>query len=508
MRDDTIVGRPMPGPGPRGGPALPIGAWLPRWRGLLPPTLVDRSPGRLLAWVGVGAVAFDVGIRGGPANLVVAAAVALVVAGLATDGRLARREARVLALAALLPGLGLAVRVSPWVTATNLAAIAILLGLAIVLSRSGLVLDTTPTRLVRRAWSTAWGMLAAPTVLVPLARRLEGPTVGKVGRVVVAVAVAFPVLLLVTLLLAAADPVFAGLVTPDVDVEPLVGHLVLTGFFAVAVLLVLAAALVDGDEGRPRGTFGLVEVVTMLGLAAAVLGLFVVSQLLALTDAGDRLVEAAGLTPAEYARSGFFQLCWATALILGFLGVVGFLARPGVMAHPTVRALAAAVPLLALGLVVVSLRRMALYDEVFGLTMLRLWVVGAALWMGSVLVMVAVRNAGAGAGRHWVLGGATGAALLLVVLVNVANSEAFVVHHNVARADDGARLDQEYLGTLSDDALPALVDELGATAFTIVDEYGYRATAPRCTDETTGVAALNLAAAQAADARAGACAEG
>jgi Domain of unknown function (DUF4153) len=39
-----------------------------------------------------------------------------------------------------------------------------------------------------------------------------------------------------------------------------------------------------------------------------------------------------------------------------------------------VRILGAAVPGLALGLVAVSLRRMALYDQAFGLTRLRLWI--------------------------------------------------------------------------------------------------------------------------------------
>jgi hypothetical protein len=119
--------------------------------------------------------------------------------------------------------------------------------------------------------------------------------------------------------------------------------------------------------------------------------------------------------------------------------------------------------------------------------------------------MVAARNAGAGAGRHWVVGGATASALVLVVLANVAGSEAFVVRHNVARADDGARLDVEYLGTLSDDALPALVDELGGGAVAITDDFGYRGEAPRCDDGTTGVAALNLAVARATDARARIC---
>jgi hypothetical protein len=150
------------------------------------------------------------------------------------------------------------------------------------------------------------------------------------------------------------------------------------------------------------------------------------------------------------------------------------------------------VPGLALGLVAVSLRRMALYDEVFGLTMLRLWVVLAAVWMGCVLVMTAVRNAGRHGGG-WLLAGAGIAALVLVVGADVANPEAFVVSHNSDRAREGADLDIGYLVGLSADAVPA------AAADPLV--------APHlpCSDEAHGVAALNLAEARAADSRKDVC---
>jgi hypothetical protein len=477
----------------------------PPFLGVGPPVPVDRAPLRLLLWALAGGLALDVGLRGGPTNLVVAVAVAVVVAGLVTDGRLARTGARVAAGLALLPAAGLVLRASPWLATLNLAAVAGLVGLAVLLSRSGSVFDTTPTRLLRRGASALWRALAAPAALRPLTGWASGLDGGRAVRVGLALVVAVPVLLVVTVLLASADPVFAELVTPDVDPVPFAGHLVLVVLGGSAVLATLAAALGDGRDDRQGGGFGVAETVTMLGLAAAVLGLFVVSQLVALTDAGRRLVEEAGLTPAEYARSGFFQLCWASAVIVGFLGLVGFVADRSVMARPVVRALAALVPLLASGLVVVSLRRMALYDEAFGLTMLRLWVVGAALWMGAVLVMIALRNAGVGGERAWVLGGAASAALVLVVAANLLDPEAFVVRHNVARAEDGAELDLPYLAGLSDDAVPALVDELGEGAFLVGADHRVGSTPARCDDGVSGVAALNVAVARAADARREAC---
>ncbi|MGI8939269.1 MAG: DUF4153 domain-containing protein [Iamia sp.] len=212
---------------------------------------------------------------------------------------------------------------------------------------------------------------------------------------------------------------------------------------------------------------------------------------------------SSGLTPAEYARSGFFQLCWAAGLLVVFLALVRALATPGALAHPLVRGLGALVPVLALGLVVVSLRRMALYDQAFGLTMLRLWVVGAALWMGAVLVMTAARTQGLGAGRAWLVAGAGLAAVVLVLAADVADPEAFVARHNLDRADEGAELDLGYLADLSDDAVPALAGAAADEQDPVVRRQLLIAVG--CDEQTSGVAAVNLAVADASDARQGAC---
>jgi two-component system, OmpR family, sensor histidine kinase BaeS len=168
-----------------------------------------------------------------------------------------------------------------------------------------------------------------------------------------------------------------------------------------------------------------------------------------------------------------------------------------------VRVLAAIVPLMAIGLVVVSVRRMALYDDAFGMTMLRLWVVGAALWMGVVLLMIAVRNAGFGRSRNWLVGGALAAALALVLVVNVLSPEAFIVRHNVQRAEQGHEFDATYLAGLSDDAVPALVDALEHSTNPAVRAQ-LRATLD-C-DDARGVTTLNVAARAASEARTRACA--
>lgn len=451
----------------------------------------DAAPLRLIRFALVIGVILEIGLRGGVTNAVVAVAVVVAVRLLWTDQRLQRREARIVAAASLVPAMFLGLRASPWLAWSNTLAVVALLLLSAVHARSGSILDSTPAQILRRGasgFARGVGGLSIVTSVTPKVSSGQRDGLLRVGRGLVVVV---PVVLVLVALLASADALFASLLIPNLDAGPAVGHLALALLLAPLVV-VLASATSAEDQGSTRaGTFGVIEISTMLGLVGAVLGLFVVSQLVALTDVGERLIQSAGSTPAEYARSGFFQLCWATVLLLAFLAVVRALADPAALRNRTVVTLSGAVPLLALGLVIVSLRRMALYDEAFGLTMLRLWVVGAAIWMGSGLLMVAARNLGVGPNREWLVAGAGLAALVLIIGANLMNPEAFVARHNLDRASDGAELDVGYLATLSDDVVPVVAEAIDAEVGTIHRDALH--VALHCGEDSGGVATLNLA---------------
>jgi len=489
MTDVTPYAPPPPYPPP----PHTSGPFSPRPRVWAGPAVVDPAPRRLVAYALGTALLLEIGLRGGADNLVVAAGVVMAVVALLADRRLQRAQARTLALVALVPAAFLAVRASPWLMWSNLALVAAFLGAAVLYSRSGSVFDATPGGLLQRAGAATDRAIAGQAVVAAIVPRLSPGDQRRALRLGTALLVSVPVLAVLVALLASADAVFASLLSPDADVGPLGGHVGLTLVLAPLVVGLAGAATGVLDDRRRTGGFGVFEVAIMLGLAALVLGLFAVSQLVALTGAGERLVTEAGLTPAEYARSGFFQLCWATGVLLGFLVVVRALAAPEALDHRAVRFLGAAVPALALGLVAVSLRRMALYDEAFGLTMLRLWVVGVAIWMGCVLVMTAARNAVRQSGGRWLVAGAGIAALVLVVGADVLNAEAFVARHNIARGRDGAQLDGGYLVQLSDDAVPTIANDAALARLL------------PCTGDRQGVAALNLSAARAADSRREVC---
>jgi hypothetical protein len=115
---------------------------------------------------------------------------------------------------------------------------------------------------------------------------------------------------------------------------------------------------------------------------------------------------------------------------------------------------------LTLLIVVVAFRRMVLYEQAYGLTMLRLYVELFTMWIGAVFVMLGLSLAGLWARRAWLLPVAAAAGLLLLLALNVANPESVVVRHNVAHAQRTGRFDPAYLAELSEDAVPTLVEEI------------------------------------------------
>ena len=410
----------------------------------------------------IAAVACDVGVRGGIDNVFVAVGCGLVILVLMRTDHSLTGSGRGLLLTALLPITMLALRASPWLAASNAGAIGALVGGGILYHRTGSIFDATPARWIRRAGAGAAASIAAWRIFESLIRgAVDRRQATQIGRALRAALVAAPFIVGMVLLLQAGDVVFAEIVTPDLDLGPVVGHGILVLLLTVGVVSLRTSTELTAADTDHHGPFGILEVITMLGLAASVLVLFVASQLVAATSIGDRLVRATGMTPAQYARSGFFQLCWATLAIVALLALIRRLATPLALRDRRVRLLAAAVPILALGLVVVSVTRMARYDDAFGMTMLRLWALGATLWLGTLLVLMAVRAATVGSGRHWVGGTVLLVAVALVLFADVVNPEAFVVRHNAERSRTGASVDLGYLGSLSDDAVPQIVETFG-----------------------------------------------
>ena len=123
---------------------------------------------------------------------------------------------------------------------------------------------------------------------------------------------------------------------------------------------------------------------------------FMLVQLRYLFGGAAHVATTAGVSYAEYARSGFFELVWVTVLVLPLLLVADAVLRPGSRAAQlTFRVLAAAL-LLLLGVVMLSaMQRMWLYQRAYGLTDTRLYASAAMAWLALVFAWFAASAASA-----------------------------------------------------------------------------------------------------------------
>jgi len=265
-------------------------------------------------------------------------------------------------------------------------------------------------------------------------------------------------------LLRSADPIFASLVAlPDLDVGTMVSHIVLMGFCAWIAGGWAYGALVE-SPARSRAperlplTLRAMDVTTALGTLTVLFGAFVLTQL-GWFFGGERFLHATtGLTAAQYARQGFFQMAWVVALVVPLL----LATRAALAPEPSLarRHTMLSLPIVGLlGAIILSAAlRMRLYVHYYGLTTDRLYTLVFMGWLAIVLALFAatvLRDRG----RVFAAGSVISAITLLLGL-HVAVPDLVVARVNLARAASGAGtapLDLAYLARLSGDAVPLAV---------------------------------------------------
>jgi hypothetical protein len=359
------------------------------------------------------------------------------------------------------------VRASSWLTALNLGAV-VLLGLLLThfwaagrVERLGLL--GYPR--------TAAGSLRDALILPPEVVRSELGRFSPRGwlrrwmPVIRGVVLAVPVLLIFGLLLMSADEVFEGVVTGSVGwvLELLsfrgLGRGVFTAVSAMGVLGLLVhaqrrrRAREEGErEVAPaEPLLGFTECLTLVSLVDVLFLGFASIQLAFLTGVA-RL--PTGLTYAGYARRGFFELLAVSVLTLGLSLVLARWTRLGeAWQARAFRGACTVMVGLVLVLLVSAMKRMALYEEAYGYTRLRVFTQVFMVALAGVLVWRAVTLWWRP--ERFALGAFVGA-LACVAALDVFNPDAFIAQENLARPGQGLSWDGVYLAELSEDAAPVL----------------------------------------------------
>jgi hypothetical protein len=210
----------------------------------------------------------------------------------------------------------------------------------------------------------------------------------------------------------------------------------------------------EGERPRWQGLAPM-EWMLSLGLLDLLFVAFVTVQIAILFAGHDYVLRTAGLTYAEYARQGFFQLLAAAALTLGVVAGASRWARPrDVRDARVLDVLLGVLLLLTLVVLASALKRLLLYEQAFGFTRLRISVHAVILWLAGVLVLVMV--AGALHRGRWLPRALVGFSAAAMLVFNVTNPDGVVASRNVARFAETGRVDLSYLAELSPDAVPSL----------------------------------------------------
>ena len=382
------------------------------------------------------------------------AAVALVVAS--QDRRL---EARLLVAAAVVFAVWFTIRASPWLLWPDLLVALGLLGLAGSLAVRGSIYDLGMAELVARAMNAAIHMTAGLPFVARPAFHARG-RIRAVAPVLRGVLIAVPIAALLAGLLASADPVFASFFNLNLDV----GQLLLDVFFialgslvAAGLLRLAAAEPMDRVDG-PSWRLGATEALVVLALLDGVFAAFAVAQVLSATGAAADTLRSAGVTYSDYARSGFFQLLWVSGITLVLLVVFSRISRfADHKSRLAFMVLAECAIALTLMIDVVAFRRLSLYEDAYGFTMLRLYSHVFAAWTAVVFVLLAADFLGLWQRRRWFVGATITTALVVLLGLNFINPEALVVSLNTNHAQTAHKIDSDYLSQLSSDATPALL---------------------------------------------------
>ncbi|MPZ68899.1 MAG: DUF4173 domain-containing protein [Actinobacteria bacterium] len=215
------------------------------------------------------------------------------------------------------------------------------------------------------------------------------------------------------------------------------------------------ATLAAPNEEPHRGLLQPREWKMALIVLNVIFGLFVAVQLTVLFGGHSHVLTTAGLTYAEYAREGFFQLLAVAVLTLGLIAWVANSCRSDADRR-WAKVLLGILCLLTLVIIASAFKRMNLYEDAFGATRLRLTVdlaIRALAAMFCLVLLAVVRWNG-----RWLPRGAIAICLVAVVGFGLSNPDARIAETNVGRFEETGEIDLSYLRTLSTDALPALLE--------------------------------------------------
>ncbi len=360
---------------------------------------------------------------------------------------------------ALMPSL----RAAEWILSLDILATMGVATVAVTSAESWRSLFAAPFTVIAKA---RW---VPVTLANPVLERFRGRGAAGLGTFVRTTSITVALVVVFGTLFISADAAFANFATdvfnPEVRFDIAFARVVtfaLMTLFAGALILTRRAAATSAGSTVTEARHEIrARKISEWALPIAVLDVlfaaFVAIQLTVLFGGSHHVELTPGLTYAEYARQGFFQLLTVAALVLVVIAGTVFFARPDDRRTRRIAQIVlGALCVLTLVVLASAWYRLGVYEDAYGLTRLRISVYASIVWLGVIFgLLLAAGVVWKSAWLPRVVVGITAAGLLAFTLVN---PDALIAHRNVERFEATGLIDLGYLATLSEDAVPALTE--------------------------------------------------
>jgi hypothetical protein len=286
------------------------------------------------------------------------------------------------------------------------------------------------------------------------------------GQIIKGIAITLPVLVVFVLLFASADLIVQKYVSEvfnfQIDDE-LIARLIL---ITVATLgLIGGYSYMFNDpkaeetpaEAPQKAFIGQVESTILFGSVNVLFFAFILVQL-AYLFGGQANISALGFTYADYARKGFFELVAVAIVAFGLLwSAEKYVERINRGHSALFKVLSVALVLQVLLIIASAFRRLYLYEQAYGFTTLRLYSHAFTILLAVIFLILAYKIIRSASNKTFAFP-AFLAIIGFLATLNAINPDAFIARQNLDRYRDTGKIDTEYLGELSADAVPVLVD--------------------------------------------------
>jgi hypothetical protein len=316
-----------------------------------------------------------------------------------------------------------------------------------------------------------------PTVLrilkISTVRKMGDRQKSAVGKVLIGLIVAMPLLFIVINLLASADGVFNRFLSglPDWWNSLSFGESIARGvwilIFGVLFFGYLwgfvkpkyksrVVAAEDGEKDNERLKVDPIILATVLISVNVVYVLFVCVQFSYLFGAWDGVLPD-GKSYAEYARSGFVEL--VTVSVINFAILMITLNYSGLQDVGILKKLNEILLYILVGCSGVMLysayMRLIMYEEVYGYTYIRFLVHAFMIYLGILLIIAVlrVRSEAIPLAKCYII-----ISLFAYVLINYLGMDTIIAGKNIERFRDNEKIDENYLNSLSTDTIPLLIE--------------------------------------------------